>query len=488
MVISHKINTFAKNRIILMQLQKILNQLLVVSILVGGCQTVDLSPSIVEDDDSESPLFVSNKITPDVVKTYLTGYKGMVDTKAADVEISAVVHEGDTVMYLVNYPEGGWELLSADRRVPTRLMVGESGMRTLNDIKTHPGMSILLDDMSRQIKTIMQSTCTSPVAENGILWDRIDYHSPDTKSNDILWNLYDTEVVYLDSIDVRHLIKTHWGQSTNGSRWYNRYVPYINSSKTNTSAGRCVVGCVPVSAGQMLAYLVPKIGVNTTCTFSECLCNSYVPSNSTSVGYGDNFIPNVSSNMSNSVYWNKVRGLSGTIEEQDKVISVLLAYLGYLLDATYEYYWDAEDSSYVRATSAYTTDIPEVFLDEYNIKCDCVDWNHGIVSTQISNNKMPVIVRAHDDTGAGHSWIVDGYYHMCSVVNYYYVGVDPSTNQTVYRTEQRVGECEEFFTMNWGWFGDGDDGSYYIDSSTWKTEDDELPLKNGRKIVYGFTH
>lgn len=65
---------------------------------------------------------------------------------------------------------------------------------------------------------------------------------------------------------------------------------------------------------------------------------------------------------------------------------------------------------------------------------------------------------------------------------------DPSTNQTVYRTEQRVGECEEFFTMNWGWFGDGDDGSYYIDSSTWKTEDDELPLKNGRKIVYGFTH
>lgn len=97
-----------------------------------------------------------------------------------------------------------------------------------------------------------------------------------------------------------------------------------------------------------------------------------------------------------------------------------------------------------------------------------MDWNHGIVSTQISNNKMPVIVRAHDDTGAGHSWIVDGYYHMCSVVNYYYVGVDPSTNQTVYRTEQRVGECEEFFTMNWGWFGDGDDGSYYIDSSTWK--------------------
>lgn len=464
--------------------------LLATMIVVAGCQSIDLSMvhEIQNQDNAASLISSSMKVTTDLVETYLKGFKGVVATRVSDVTVDPVMNGSDTVMYLVNYPEGGWELLSADKRIPTRLMVGETGSMTIDQIEEHPGMSILLDDMRKQISTVKQSKQTEPVTEKGVLWNYIASDIPETKSGDILWNLYNTEVVYLDSTDVRHLTKTHWGQSSNGvGRWFNRFVPYKNSSKINNSDGRCVVGCAPVAAGQMLVYLLTKIGVTTNCTFSECMCESYIPDGDTSVGYGENFIPNVSTYMSYGTYWNYVRGITGTIEEQDKTISVLLSRLGYLMKATYRYYWDNEKNKYVKETSVYPDKFEEVFEEEYDISCECIDWNTGVVSSQISVDKMPVIVFAYNETGAGHSWIVDGYYHMCTVVNYHYVGIDPSTHQPVYKTIQSLGDCEEFFTMNWGWFGSGDNGQYYVDSSTWKVNDKQLPLRYNRQIVYGFS-
>lgn len=454
--------------------------------IVAGCQRIDL-PCVQQIQDNEISLISSSKkVSPDMVETYLKAFKGVVSTKVADVTVDPVMNGGDTVMYLVNYPEGGWELLSADKRIPTRLMVGETGSMTISQIEEHPGMSILLNDMREQISAVKRSEQTDPVTEKGVFWHYIGSDIPDTKSDNILWNLYKTEVVYLDSTDVRHLTRTHWGQSSSNGRWYNKYVPYKNSLKEDDSDGRCVVGCAPVAAGQMLAYLVTKIGVSTMCTFSECICERYIKDGADTVKYGT-FIPNTSTYMSNGMYWNCVRGYAGTIEEQDKTVSVLLSYLGCKMDATYKCYFDENKNAYVRATSVPNAKFREVFDREYGISCDSLGWNTGLVSSQIAINKMPVIVLAYDENGSGHSWIVDGYYHMCTVVNYYYVGIDPSTHQPVYKTVQSLGECEEFFTMNWGWFGDGDTGQYYVDSSTWKVDNADLPYKYNRSIVYGFS-
>lgn len=450
--------------------------LLVIMILMTGCERVTLSSCVeIPDTKSIAPLS-SMRVTPQLVKMYLNGYKFVSDTKADDIIIEPVIHETDTVMYLINYPKGGWELLSADKRIPTRLMVGETGSMTVSDIEGHPGMSILLDEMRHQIRSVMHSDQIEPVTDKGILWDNIDANNSETKSDGILWNLYETEIVYIDSIDTRHLTHTHWGQDEYNHRWFNRYVPFKDSSKNNNSDGRCPTGCTIVAAAQILAYLSNKYNVNTTCTFLECICNTFIPKDSTSVKYGT-FTPNVSSYISNSLYWQYIRGLRGSLEEQDKAISTLMAYLGSLMDADYS----------PNGTGAGDCKIPQA-LTKYNVNCiHSENWDPSIAINQICNRKMPVIVAAYKEPSkSGHTWIIDGYYYCNTVINYNYMGVDPQTHQVVYKTIQTVGETEEFFTMNWGGFGSGDIEQYCVDSSSWLVNG-TMPYTYNKRMVYNFS-
>ena len=48
-------------------------------------------------------------------------------------------------------------------------------------------------------------------------------------------------------------------------------------------------------------------------------------------------------------------------------------------------------------------------------------------------------------------------------------------------------EGEEYFLMNWGWGGKGDDGIYYADSSYWTVPECSYScLLSSRKIMYDF--
>jgi hypothetical protein len=113
---------------------------------------------------------------------------------------------------------------------------------------------------AQQISAVKQSEQTEPVTEKGVFWNHISSDIPETRSDDILWNLYNTEVVYLDSTYVNHLIPTRWSQDVAYFKWYNRYVPFINNLKIDSTSGRCVTGCVPVACAQVLNYLQPILG------------------------------------------------------------------------------------------------------------------------------------------------------------------------------------------------------------------------------------
>lgn len=99
--------------------------LLAAAIVVAGCQTIELSPSMMDIDNCTSSLSVFTKVTPAHIDAYLNGYKGIPKTRGADVSVAPILNGIDTVMYLVNYPEGGWEVLSADTRVPKVLVMCE---------------------------------------------------------------------------------------------------------------------------------------------------------------------------------------------------------------------------------------------------------------------------------------------------------------------------------------------------------------------------
>lgn len=453
-----------------------------------GCQSVDLTYVQQTQDNEVSLISSSMKVTPDLVETYLKGFKGVVATRVSDVTVDPVMNGSDTVMYLVNYPEGGWELLSADKRIPTRLMVGETGSMTISQIEEHPGMSILLNDMREQISAVKRSEQTDPVTDKGVFWSRISSDIPETRSDNIIWNLYDTEIVTLSEIFVDHLIETKWNQSTVGTHWYNRFVPYKNSQKINTSAGRCVTGCVPVAAAQMLNFLQPILGFSTSFSFLECRCESFIADGDTCTTYGV-LDPNVATYKSNDLYWDYVGGTRGNPEEQDKAIATLMAFLGCRLNAEYQNFYSYNDGAWVRQTSASTRDLKDVFKEHYNIDSEYKnsrDFSDTYIYESVYLNEMPVIVRASGPDG-GHCWIVDGYYSSEKAINYYYMGIDPSAFEPVYKIVQCVAEGEEYYLMNWGWGGTGDDGIYYTDSSSWAVPDTPYSFTlSTRGILYDF--
>lgn len=197
---------------------------IVIASCVVSCSGIpDMVEVMVEEVTSDK-----NSVSLNVVDRYITAVKGLPRTRADQTEITPVLNEGDTVMYLVNYPEGGWELLSADKRVPTRLMVGEEGSMSLSEIENHPGMSILLNDMRNQIIAVKRSSQEEPVTEKGILWDDIAPMTENTRS--ITWLQIGQETVEEEETFVDHLITTKWNQQ-DIYRFYNKYVPYVSAAK-----------------------------------------------------------------------------------------------------------------------------------------------------------------------------------------------------------------------------------------------------------------
>ncbi len=396
-----------------------------------------------------------NSVSESIVDRYITAVIGLPSTKASQTDITPVLEQGDTVMYLVNYPDGGWELLSADKRIPTRLMVGEEGSMSLEEMENHPGMSILLNEMRLKIHAVKQSDQEEPVTDVGILWDKVAPDPLMTKSSTITWLQIGQETVHLDSVYVGHLVSTHWNQQDT-YRNYNKYVPYTS----NTKQYHCPAGSLPVAAAQVAAYLNKKLNITTSARFLGVNCSAYY--NDTPVSYGT-FIPNTSTYVSdNALYWRYVRGEMGPQENIDNAVAVLLAFWGWKLDAQY-----SPDE-----TSANMNNVPDVFEDEYSISCEATTWNSGQAISQIVHNDMPVIVSgdriAADGSNIGHAWIIDGYYHCTTLANYYYQGFDTSNPDTpLYKTVQEVLSEEEYFLMNWGYGSQGVGNTYTIDSSGW---------------------
>jgi len=446
-----------------------------IALLCHGCSKCDIADdnsciSVPADMPEVAAIRQANSVGEESLMRYFRIVKNIDSTRAGQIDVQPVIREQDTLMYLINYNQG-WELLSADKRVPTRLMFSDEGSMTLDYIKEHPGMSFLLEDMSERIYDVKHSDMQEPVTDKGVIWNNIDYVPESTRA--ITWLQIGRELAWEEKENTPHLITTKWGQNNP----YNKFVPFTNSSKST----RCVTGCVMVAAAQMLAYLHDKIGKPNNAFFIKCVCDTYIANGQTSTKYGP-FRPEMTTSVSD--YWSYVTRKKGTVKEQDDSIATLMAYLGYKLDATYKYINERA------STGASDANIVSVFSSEYGIDCTyVVSRPSSIIIKQINENKMPVIESAFTSNGEGHCWIIDGYYRSLEAYNYYYQGFDTSNpDKPLYKTEQRIEEFVEYFQMNWGWAGQGDNDAYYTDCSGWT-------VKNGNEIyvydrdysmIYGF--
>ena len=75
-------------------IMKTLFKTLLATMIVVGCQSIDLSMvhEIQNQDNAASLISSSMKVTTDLVETYLKGFKGVVATRVSDVTVDPVMN------------------------------------------------------------------------------------------------------------------------------------------------------------------------------------------------------------------------------------------------------------------------------------------------------------------------------------------------------------------------------------------------------------
>ena len=232
--------------------------------------------------------------------------------------IEPIVSGADTVMYLVNYSDG-WCLFSGDKRTPAILAYSETGSLNMDNINSHSGLSIWIDEKKDQIGILKNTTEYNE--ESLYLKDWAQYDSniytvsvASNEDEDKTWVVIGTENRIENEVVISPKISTVWGQN---SPW-NNYVPY----KSNSTTERCPAGCVAVAASQMLYYLHYSIGYPQT-----------MPSSGSCTGSVDNATQSFS-DFTSTVFDNMALTDSENITKTDNSAR-MIGYVGMLLDTDY---------------------------------------------------------------------------------------------------------------------------------------------------------
>ena len=420
----------------------------------------------------------NNKVSFQDVEDYLNYYKKVSTTKSADFSINPLIYKGDTVMYLLNYGKG-WEVLSADKRTPMKLIESNSGTMTQEALHSNPAIDAFMSGLSDGLYKIINDPLYDAPASVSGEWPLLR-DSSSFMGNRIVRILASVDTIVLSSKLQDHLLETKWGQS---SPW-NQYAPYRDSTMTT----HCYTGCVPVAASQVLYYLHYKLGIPTY-TYGSAECSAILPSQYAYLTLNDSNV--VFSNWEDD-FWDEMPLSQSGSTGFDKV-SALMVWLGKLYGAHYRY----------TGTGAYTGDATSVFPSVFNISCQSYDIDSNnlggytsIIENEVKNREIPVLMSITDTDAAGHSIVVDGYNYKKTKYIYHYesyiTGDDgiimpwqhPYTTWTVESIDESTS-----IAINWGWNGVcdsiGSDTIWYNAYAGWLAAGYNFNMKN--YLVYGFS-
>ena len=411
--------------------------LLAATIVVAGCQSIELSPSVTDIDNCTSSLSVSTKVTPTHIDAYLNGYKGIPKTRSADVSIDPILNGTDTVMYLVNYPEGGWEVLSADLRLPKVLVQGDNENISLSELYANPSEELIYNNLSGFISEL-QDNPLAEIETGGDSWSNIATLNIDSSLDGddlpgIGWLHIGTDIVR-DTLVQDHLLKTKWGQ---GVPW-NSKTPYTDS----TRQFHCATGCVMVAASQMLYYLHDKIGVPAK-TYGDSYVDKFIPDTL-------NYIILLPKDLTLysptylDIVWDLMplyAGYEGATSVTYGAVATLMVQLGQYMNA-----WYRKDGT----TSCFIDRIPDCFSQKFGISCTCETYEPDSLYNHIMVNKMPVIINMFGDYG--HAAVVDGMKEIMEYTKYTYLRTGVS--ETIYKYEYEERGKSYMMTINWGYDGE----------------------------------
>lgn len=378
-------------------------------------------------------------------------------------------------MYIVNFHQGGWVILSADKRTPAILAESENGVFEIDE--ANMGLMSWMEETSQRISVIKNTPDDDlPFTRDAI---QLNKKSWDVKKLPALPQRFipgdgghwETDTTYYNEAyeTVDHMTP-HWDQNSP----YNDCCPLQSNSLTE----RAPVGCVAVAASGVLYYLHSILGY---------------PQEMVSSGYctGDiynyqKYFSSPSSSVWNSMSYNYQSSSVGMLPE-----AVLVSYIGDLVCMNY--------------TNDYSWALPSDIVSAYStlgIDCSFGTYNDGIAKTNL-NNGLPVIVTASNQLipvdGRIHCFVIDGYKKTRNVtcVHHYWVP-DPHPSPIP------IPEEEDYYTysyvylgitkvkINWGWWTQWqsvpvNDGWYTL-TGDWEVtcNGQTYDYNYNRTMVYGF--
>jgi hypothetical protein len=452
--------------------------------LFSSCERLDMDESLLEaaTGSSTDSTFNFNVSLAEAKQFATIVHSSTQKSTSADsiASMEPVVYADDTVMYLVNYYQAGWVIISGDKRTEPILSYSDS-TETISLSSANDGVLTWMDEMADAIYQLKQVNPIDTACTGYKLWaalnprDTIFDNGSRKSTSSGYWVkqlINGSTTTY--SVQVGPLLTTKWGQSTP----WNQCVPYGDVAGTT----RCVTGCVAVATAQLM-YWGHYHGGKPSWMFSTGSCNGY-SLDEDNCNYSFSF-----SNPSTTVWDNMAKYYynSGTY-----YVAELMGYVGMRLGMDY-----TKDAS-----GASTDDVPGVF-STFGVTCNHRGYDYTKVCSNISNN-VPVYISSyatrkdHKILGIhawytyhdGHAWVIDGYQDDRIKYSYtyvwYYVGDTPTSEH--YNGEMETNSTTtstRYFIMNWGWDGNHDSGRF-LPSGDWIVSD--YNPETNTTVTYNFRY
>lgn len=273
---------------------------------------------------------------------------------------------GQPSFYVVNYNEGGFIILSADKRTQPILGFSVTNRFIVDESSYPPGLKFWMDDAKNQIYDIQISYIEQTPKEK-IAWELVQQsiiNEVNSTKNEPIEDCYEHTEIYTKG----PLTSTLWYQ-TGG---FNDALPYITCSGSNFQV---YAGCVPIAMAQIMKYYQHPSNYNWS-----SMPLTYATSTTA------NFIEDIHDAIGNVYSGEPSYDCDGTGVSSS-------ADMGNVLKTQF---------SYSYATKA--------------------DYSYSTVKSNISSNR-PVILSGSNNN-SGHMWVCDGYrtstyyFEDCTAVGY----------------------------------------------------------------------
>lgn len=388
---------------------------------------------------------------------------------------------GDTLFYVVNFPDGGWTMYASDKRVPAIVAYSETGRFDLKE--TERVMGTWFEAMKEDMKLVKLANdeelnfTEEEIEGNVSVWDAVcdadkfvQGHLPpkETRGAPLLhpeghYVLKSMNVTYLKYDSINHLTQTRWHQMDP----YNKWCP----TKFSNSLEKAPAGCVAIAGAQLLYYLHYKIGMPDS-----------IPDMASCTGNTQGYQMNQWNSGINT--WNLLPNHGNSTDGQ--YAAPLIANVGIRVGMTY----------LDNGSKADTYNLVDNVFAPYGISCQYVQYDRDTLVNSLMN-EMPVIARAgtQADTNVGHSFIIDGYLREEKRTTYTYTWVwdlPPSPGVGGMEPLQKNDSVSivydppivNYIKMNWGWEGQIFNEVWYTPSGDWLTNIGNYQY--GRHIIFNF--